>query len=137
MYELRAKISKYTPKSVQLLEGSNDFLIPIHLQSKYQTCYNYTLYGARSSSMHVPDIGPKFSFCGNSYMIAKSKIDVAILRLFIISHVFVPPKKLVALMPFCDPLYSQFDYLNIVKYKHSISMHSMCKNGYAYGKFNR
>ena len=40
-------------------------------------------------------------------------------------------------MPFCFPLYSQFDYLNIVKYKHSISMYSMCMNGYASRNFNR
>jgi hypothetical protein len=31
-------------------------------------------------------------FCGNNYMISKSKIDVANLGLFILSHVFVPPK---------------------------------------------
>jgi hypothetical protein len=37
LYELREKMSKYTPKSVQLLEGSDDFPLPIHLQSKYQT----------------------------------------------------------------------------------------------------
>ena len=35
LYELKAKMSKYTSKSVQLLEGSNDFSLPIHLQSKY------------------------------------------------------------------------------------------------------
>ena len=40
-------------------------------------------------------------------------------------------------MPFCGPLYSQFDYLNIVKYKHSISMYSMCMDGYASRNFNR
>jgi hypothetical protein len=28
-------------------------------------------------------------------------------------------------MPFCGPLYSQFNYLNIVKYKHNISMYSI------------
>jgi hypothetical protein len=40
LYELREKMSKYTPKFIQLLEGSNDFPLPIHLQSKYQTSYN-------------------------------------------------------------------------------------------------
>ena len=57
--------------------------------------------------------------------------------MFILSHVYVPPKKLVALMEFCCPLYSQPDYLNIVKYKHSISMYSMCMNGYTARNFNR
>jgi hypothetical protein len=137
LYELREKMSKYTPKFVQLLEGSDDFPLPIHLQSKYQTYYNRSLYGAWSSSMHVPDVGTKFSFCGNSYMISKSKIDVANLGLFILSHVFIPPKQSVTLMPFCGPLYSRSDYLNIVKYKHNISMYSMCMNGYASGNFNR
>jgi hypothetical protein len=70
-------------------------------------------------------------------MVSKSKIDVANLRLFIFSPVFYPPKQLVALMTFCGPLYSHLDYLNIVKYKHIISMYSMCMNGYASGKFNR
>jgi hypothetical protein len=69
-------------------------------------------------------------------MIAKSKIDVANLGLFILSHVFIPPKQSVALMPFCGPLYSQSDYLNIVKYKHIISMYIMCMNDYASRKFN-
>ena len=36
-------------------------------------------------------------------MIVKSNIDVANLGLFILSHVLVPPKQLVALMPFCGP----------------------------------
>jgi hypothetical protein len=54
--------------------------------------------------MHVLDVGTKFSFCGNSYMIAKSKLDVASLGFFILSHVYVPPKQLVALMPFCGSL---------------------------------
>jgi hypothetical protein len=35
VYERRVKKSKYTPKFVQLLEGSVDFPLPIHLQSKY------------------------------------------------------------------------------------------------------
>jgi len=115
LYELRAKMSKYTPKYVQLLEGSNDFPLHAHLQSKYQTCYNQSLYGAWPSSMPMHDIRTEFSFCGNSYMIAKSKIDVANLGLLILSHVFVPPKQLVALMPFGGPLQSRLDYLNIVK----------------------
>jgi hypothetical protein len=37
LYELREKISKYTPKSVQFLEDSDEFPLPIHLQIKYQT----------------------------------------------------------------------------------------------------
>ena len=86
-------MSKYTTKLVQLLEGSNDFPLPIHIQSKYQTYYNRALYGSWPSSMLVLDVRTKFSFCGNSYMIAKSKIDVANLGLFILSHVFVPPKQ--------------------------------------------
>jgi hypothetical protein len=87
--------------------------------------------------MHVPDVGTELFFCGNNYTISKSKIDVANLRLFILSHVFVPPKQSVALMPFCGPLYSRSNYLNIVKYKHSISMYSMCMNDYASGNFDR
>jgi hypothetical protein len=87
--------------------------------------------------MHVLDVGTSFSFFVNSYVIAKSKIDVANLGLFILSHEFVPPKQLVALMPFCGPLYSRSDYLNILKYKHSISMYSMCMNDYVSINFNR
>ena len=92
MYELREKMSKYTPKSFQVLEGSDDFPLPVHLQSKYQTSYNHTLYGGFPFSMLVLDVGTKFLFCGNSYMIAKSNIDVSNLGLFILSHVFVPLK---------------------------------------------
>ena len=40
-------------------------------------------------------------------------------------------------MPFFGPIYYQSGYLNIVKYKHSISMYSMCMNGYVSRKFNR
>ena len=127
---------KYTPKSVQLFERSHDFPLHIHLQSKCQTFYNHSLYGPWASSMSVPNVATKFSFCGNSYMIAKSKIDVANLGLFILSHVFVPPKKSVALMPFDECLYSWYDYLNIVKYKHTISMYNMSMNGYAFEKCN-
>ena len=87
--------------------------------------------------MQVLDVGTKISFCGNSYMIVKSNIDVYNLGLFVLSHVFVPPKQSVALIPFCGPLYSRFDYLNIVKYKHSISMYSKCMNGYVSRHFNR
>jgi hypothetical protein len=86
-------MSNYPPNFFQLLEGSSNFPLPIHLQSKYQTSYNQALYGSWSSSMHVPDIGTEFYFCGNSYMIVKSKIDVANLGLFIISHVSIPSKK--------------------------------------------
>ena len=71
LYELREKMSKYTPKLVQLLEGSNDFPHPIHMQSKYQTSYNHALYGGWPSYMLVLDVGTEFSFCGNSYMISK------------------------------------------------------------------
>ena len=84
-------MSKYTPKSVQLLEGNNDFPLPIHMESKCQTSDNRTLYGAQLSSMLVPNIGIEFSFCGNSYMISKSNIDVVNLELFILTHVFVTP----------------------------------------------
>jgi hypothetical protein len=77
LYELKAKMSKYTPNFVQLLEGGNNFPLPIHLQIKYQTYYNRASYGICSSCVHMPDVGTKFSFFGNSYMISKSKIDVA------------------------------------------------------------
>ena len=40
-------------------------------------------------------------------------------------------------MPSCGPIYCQSDYLNIVKYKHNISMYSMCMNGYVYVNFKR
>jgi len=95
------------------------------------------MYGAWSSSIPIPNVGTEFFFCGNSYMISKSKIYVANLRLFILSHAFVPPKQSVTLMPFCGPLYSQYNYLNIVKYKHRISMYSMCMNGYSFGNINK
>ena len=39
-------------------------------------------------------------------------------------------------MPFCGPIYCRSDYLNIVKYKHRISMYSMCMNGYVSINFN-
>ena len=130
-------MSQYMPKSIQLLKGSDNFPLPIHLQIKYQIDYNCTLYGAWSSSMHVLNVGTKFVFSGNSYMIAKYKIDVTNLGLFILSRVFVPFKQLVALIPFCGHFYSRPDYLNIVKYKHSISMYSVCMNNCAYGNFNK
>ena len=64
---MREKMSKYTPKSVQLLEGSNDFPLPIHLQSKYQTCYDHALYGAWKFFIPMPNVGSiEFSFFGNS-----------------------------------------------------------------------
>jgi hypothetical protein len=87
--------------------------------------------------MLVPDVGTEFYFCCNISMISKSRIDVANLGLFILSHVFIPLKQSVALMSYCGLLYSRSDYLNIVKYKHIISMYSVCMNGYAYGNFNR
>ena len=87
--------------------------------------------------MTMLDVGIKFSFFSNSYMIAKSKIDVANLRLLIFSHVFVFPKQSIELMQFCGPLYSRIDYSNIVKYKHSISIYSMCIHAYASRIFNR
>ena len=96
-------------------EGSGNFSILVNLQHKYQTSYNYALYGAWPSSLHVPDVGTKFSFCGNHFMIAKSNIDATNLGLFILSHVLVPPKQSIALMSFCGPIYCQPDYLNIVK----------------------
>ena len=55
-------MSKFTPKLVQLLEGTDDFPLPINLQSKYQTYYSCTLYGALSSSMPLPDVETKFHF---------------------------------------------------------------------------
>ena len=116
--------------SIQLLVGSNDFSLPLNLQRKYQTSYNFFLYGAWMSSLPVPDVGTKFSFCGNCFMIVKSNIEVTNLGLFILSHVLVPPKQSVVLVPFCGPIYCRYDYLNIVKYKNIISMYSMCMNGY-------
>jgi hypothetical protein len=103
------KKSKYTPKSVQLSEGSNGFPLPIYMKSKYQTHYNQALYGTWLSSMLVPDVGTNFFFCSNSYVISKSKIDVSNLGLFVLSHVYVPPKQSITLMPFCGPLYSHSD----------------------------
>ena len=84
----------------------------------------------------MPDVGTKFSFCGNNYMISKSNIVVAKLYFCILSHVFVPPKQSATLIPFCGPLNSRYDHLNIVKYKHSISICSMCMNGYAFGNIS-
>ena len=85
-------MSQYTPRLVQLLEANDGFLLPIHLQNKYQTSYNHALYGAWSSSLPVPYIGTRLSFCGIHFMISKSNIDVANLGLFILSHVLVPVK---------------------------------------------
>ena len=107
LYELREKMSKYTPQLIHLLEVSDVFPLSIHLQSKYQNSYNHAFYGGWLSSMHVPNVGTEFSFCGNSYMTTKSNIDVANLGLFIISHACIPPKQSVALIPFSGPLYSQ------------------------------
>ena len=80
---------------------------------------------------------PNHPFCGNHFMISKSNIDAANLGLFILSHVPVPPKHSIKLMSFCGPIYCHSNYLNIVKYKHNISMYSMRMNGYASRKFNR
>jgi hypothetical protein len=52
-------------------------------------------------------------------MITLSKMDVANMGLFILSHVFIPLKHSITLMPFCGPLSNWFDYLNIVKYKYT------------------
>jgi hypothetical protein len=130
-------MSKYKPKSVQLLQGRDDSPHPIHLQSKYQTSYNRVLYGTWSSSMPVPNVETKLYFCGNSYIISKSKINVANVGLLIISRVCFTPKQSVEHMPIFSPLYSRSDYLDIVKYKHNMSMHSMCMNGYNSRNFKR
>ena len=97
-----------------MLEGSDEFPLPIHLKSKYQTSYNGTFYGGWSSSMHVPDVGTEFFFCSNNYVIDKSNKDASNLGFFILSHVFFPPKQSVALITFCGPPYSRSNYLNIV-----------------------
>lgn len=57
LYKLRAKMYNYTPRSVKLLEGRDDFSLPIHLQSKHQTCYNCALYGTWPYSLLVPNVG--------------------------------------------------------------------------------
>ena len=119
------------------MEVSDDFPLPIHLQSNFQNFYNRDLYGTWSSFIPVPDVGTTIFFFGSSYMIVKSKINVENLRFLILSHVFVPPKKSLSLMSFCGCLYSRFDYFNIVKYKHIISMYSMCMSVYASGNFNK
>jgi len=46
LYTMRPKLSKYTPRLVQLLDDSDDFSPLVHMQGKYQTCYNCTLYNA-------------------------------------------------------------------------------------------
>ena len=122
---------------VQLLEGINEFSLPMNFQSRYKDCYNHTLYGGWPSSLPMPDVGTKLSFCGNGFMISKSNINDASIGLFILSHVLIPPKQSIALMPFYILIYCQIDYLNIVKYKHNISMYSMHMNGYVSGNFNR
>ena len=68
---------KYTEILVQLLEGRDGFSLPIHLQSKYQTIYNHTLYGTWSYSLHMPNVVIEFSYYANNYLISKSKIDAA------------------------------------------------------------
>ena len=127
----------YTLMDVQFLEGNDDFFLPMNLQSKYQTSYNLSSYGAWSSSLHVPDVGTDFSFSGNWFMIVKTNIDDENIGLFILWHVHVPPKQSVEIMSFCSPIYNLFDYLNIVKYKHRILLYTMFMNDYLYRKFNR
>ena len=70
-------------------------------------------------------------------MIVKNNIDAANIGLFILSYVLISPKQLVSLMAFCDPIYCWSGYLNTVKYKHNVSMYSMCMNGRVYGDFKR
>ena len=72
LYELIAIMSKYRTRLVKLLEGSDDFSLPINMQSKFRTYYNIDFYGAWPSYMPIPDVETKFSFCGNSCMIAWS-----------------------------------------------------------------
>ena len=114
-----------------MLKGSNDLSLLVNLQTKYQTFYNRTLYGAWSSSLPVPDVGNEFSFFGNSFIIVEFKIDFAKLGLFMLSHVLIPPKQAVVLLPFCGPLYCWSDYLNIIKYNRNISMYNTRMNNYA------
>ena len=85
----------------------------------------------------MPDVETKLSFCGNHFMVYKSNIDAENIELFILSHVLVPPKQSIALMPFSSPIYYCSDYVNIVKYKHIISIYSMCTNSYVSRNFNR
>jgi hypothetical protein len=70
-------------------------------------------------------------------MIPKSKIYVENLGFFMLSHVTILPKQSTVPCVIFFSLYNQFDYLNILKYKHNISMYSMCMNGYVLGNFNR
>jgi hypothetical protein len=98
-------MSKYTPRFIKLLVGSDDFSLLIYLQRKYQTYYTFTLYGTCMFSLLVPNIGIEFSFCGNNYMIFKSKIfksniDDEKIGLLILSHVFVPSKYPIEIMSF-------------------------------------
>ena len=135
-HDLREKTSLYT-RLVWLLKGSDVFSLPVNLQSKYQTCYNHTLSGAWLSYFHLPNVRTKFSFCGNIFMISKDNIDATNLDLFILSRVLDPPKQSLEIMPFCSHIYCRSNYLNSMKYKDSISMYSMCINGYVCGNFNR
>lgn len=70
LYELIETMSKYTPRLVQLLEGSDDFSLLNNLQGKYQTYYKYDLYGAWLSFLLVFDDGTDFSFCCQNGMVA-------------------------------------------------------------------
>ena len=101
-------MSTYTPRSIQLFEGSEDFSLCVHLQSKYQTYYNHILYGDWPSSLYML-VRNEYSFCGNDYIIANSKIDATNIKSLIISHVFVPPKQSITRMSFCDLLCCRFD----------------------------
>jgi hypothetical protein len=83
LFKLRTKMSKYTPRSIQLLEGIDDFFLHVHIQIKYQISYNHALYVTWPCSLPVADVGINLSFCGNNYMITKSKIDPVNLELFI------------------------------------------------------
>ena len=94
LYELREKISKYIPSLVQLLKGSDEFFLPMHLQSKYQTYYNHALYGAWTPSLPMHDVGTKFSFYGNSFMIPsqRQKMQILVCSSFFM-YSFLPKKQ--------------------------------------------
>ena len=68
--------------------------------STHQDRSNCALYGTWMYSLPILDIGTELSFYGNSFMISKSNIDIVNIRLFILSHVLVPPKHSVDLFHF-------------------------------------
>jgi hypothetical protein len=75
-------LEKKCPTTHQILFNCWKVMMTSLFLSIYnQTSYNRALYGTRSSSMFVPDVGAEFSFCDDSYMISKSKTDVANLGL--------------------------------------------------------